>query len=170
MARTAKPKPLTDTELVILNAAAGRPDRCVLPWPKSLKAASDQRDATVRALLKRGLLMAGPTARKSALWRTGATGEPLTLTVTDVGVAALEPAASKPTPIAVSKNAGTKGETILALLHTKGGTTIAALMSATGWQAHSIRGYLSGTVAKRLGHTVRSVKADGQERRYHVEA
>ena len=42
-------------------------------------------------------------------------------------------------------------------------------MQASGWQAHSIRGFLSGTVAKRLGHTVRSMKADGRERRYHVE-
>ena len=70
----------------------------------------------------------------------------------------------------MDKTTGTKGEAILALLRSKRGATIADMMTATGWQAHSIRGFLSGTVAKRFGHTVRSVKADGGERRYHVAA
>ena len=43
-------------------------------------------------------------------------------------------------------------------------------MSATGWQAHSIRGFLSGTVTKTLGIAVCSEKPDGSDRRYHVEA
>jgi hypothetical protein len=59
---------------------------------------------------------------------------------------------------------------MLALLQSEGGATIAELMAATGWQAHSIRGFLSGTVAKRLGHTVRSVQIEGEARRYRVEA
>ena len=170
MARTATLKPLTDTELVILNAATGRKDRSILPWPKSLTATPEARDAAVRALLKRGFLMEVSTSKKSAAWRTETAGRVLMLTITDAGIAALESTAAVSKRTLVGRPTGTKAEAILALLQTKGGTTIAALMAATGWQAHSIRGFLSGTVGKRLGHTVRSGKADGQDRRYHVEA
>ena len=58
---------------------------------------------------------------------------------------------------------------MLSLLSRPDGASLEDLMQASGWQAHSIRGFLSGTVGKRLGHTVRSSKADGGERRYHVE-
>jgi len=58
---------------------------------------------------------------------------------------------------------------MLSLLSRPDGASLGELMQASGWQAHSIRGFLSGTVGKRLGHTDRSVKADGRERRYHVE-
>lgn len=112
-----------------------------------------------------------PTSKKSAAWRTETAGRVLMLTITDAGIAALESTAAVSMRTLVGRPTSTKAEAILALLQTKGGTTtIAALMAATGWQAHSIRGFLSGTVGKRLGHTVRSGKADGQDRRYHVEA
>ena len=42
-------------------------------------------------------------------------------------------------------------------------------MKATGWQAHSVRGFLSGTVGKKMGLTVTSTKGADGERRYAVE-
>jgi hypothetical protein len=56
----------------------------------------------------------------------------------------------------------TKAECILALLRAPGGATLEALMAATGWQAHSIRGFVSGKVCKELGLQVESVRRDGQ--------
>jgi len=50
------------------------------------------------------------------------------------------------------------------------GTTLAELMKATGWQAHSVRGFLSGTVSKKLGFAVASAKAESGERSYSVKA
>jgi hypothetical protein len=51
--------------------------------------------------------------------------------------------------------------TLLALLRRKEGTTVAEVAKATGWQAHSIRGALSGTVRKRLGLELQSSRIDG---------
>jgi len=51
--------------------------------------------------------------------------------------------------------------TVIAMLRAPRGTTIAELSKATGWQAHSLRGAISGTIKKKLVLTVTSVKNDG---------
>ncbi|HEY1759246.1 MAG TPA: DUF3489 domain-containing protein [Bryobacteraceae bacterium] len=65
---------------------------------------------------------------------------------------------------------GSKTAKILDLLKRPGGATAKELMKATGWLPHSVRGFLSGTVGKKLGLTVTSVKGDDGERTYSVEA
>ena len=65
---------------------------------------------------------------------------------------------------------GSKAAKVLDLLKRPEGATLAELMKATGWQAHSVRGFLSGTVSKKLGLAVTSTKAEDGERTYSVKA
>jgi len=61
---------------------------------------------------------------------------------------------------------GSKKQIILDLLNRKDGATMREIAKATGWQNHSIRGFISGTIAKKMGLTVESVKNDAGERVY----
>jgi hypothetical protein len=65
---------------------------------------------------------------------------------------------------------GSKGSTIVNLLKLKDGATIAEVTKATGWQAHSVRGFLSGALKKKAGLTIASEKGDDGERRYRIDS
>jgi hypothetical protein len=64
---------------------------------------------------------------------------------------------------------GTKKATILSLLKRPKGATLQELMKATQWQAHSVRGFLSGSLGKQMGVKVHVIDRDG-ERAYQVKA
>jgi hypothetical protein len=55
---------------------------------------------------------------------------------------------------------GTKHAHIIAMLRVPAGTTIAAIMAATEWQQHSVRGFLAGVVRKKLGLNLVSQQTD----------
>jgi hypothetical protein len=65
---------------------------------------------------------------------------------------------------------GSKTNKVLELLKRPGGVTAKELMKATGWQPHSVRGFLSGTIGKKMGLAVTSTKAEDGERTYSVKA
>jgi hypothetical protein len=65
---------------------------------------------------------------------------------------------------------GSKAAKILDLLKRPEGATAKELMKATGWQPHSVRGFLSGTVGKKMGLAVISTKGEDGERTYTVKS
>ena len=61
-----------------------------------------------------------------------------------------------------------KKNIILDLLRRPKGATMAEIAKATDWQNHSIRGFISGTITKKMGLTVESTKNEAGERRYRI--
>jgi Protein of unknown function (DUF3489) len=125
--------------------------------------ATDEGKPTSAALIKRGFLISVPQ-----------TNAPSRLVITDAGrtaIGAASPAraqATSPTetaadaPAAPPKTGRPKGKTaaLVGLLKAKDGATIETMMKATGWQAHSVRGALSGAIKKNLGLNVVSEKTE----------
>ena len=74
-----------------------------------------------------------------------------------------------PQKSAKSSRADSKQAQVLAMLYRKQGATIATVMKATGWQRHSVRGFLTAAVRKRLGLMLVSEKT-GEERVYRIVA
>ena len=64
----------------------------------------------------------------------------------------------------------TKSEKIVRLLKRRSGATISELQDVTGWQAHSVRGAIAGTIKKKLGHSVISEKNLARGRVYRISA
>ena len=89
------------------------------------------------------------------------------------GKAAKKASPAKKAPKAAKEKGtrdGSKAAQVLDLLKRSEGATLSELMKATGWQAHSVRGFLSGTVGKKLGLTLASAKREDGERTYSIKA
>ena len=82
---------------------------------------------------------------------------------------AARPSLSAPDDTRSPKAPGSKQSHVIAMLQSPTGATIAAMMKTTGWQAHSVRGFLSGTIGKKMGLTVISAKGEDGDRSYSIE-
>ncbi len=185
---------LTDTQLVILSAAARRQDGTVLPLPRSLKVNKAAATTMLKSLLKKGLVAERPAAADEAHWRKTRDGGRTALVIADTGLQAIgvdadrktskqsrstrppprqssrraepKPCVAKPSPPAVRP--GTKQALLIDLLKRKKGATIEEIVEATGWQAHSVRGAISGALKKKLGLAVTSEKVQARGRVYRI--
>ena len=64
---------------------------------------------------------------------------------------------------------GSKKAQVVELLRRAGGATLAEIMEATGWQAHSVRGFISGSLTKKMRLKVESFKKDDGTRAYKIK-
>ena len=74
----------------------------------------------------------------------------------------------RPKAKAATPGQASKSARVIALLEKPKGATLAELMKATGWQAHSVRGFLSGTLRKKMGLRIESAKRGDGERAYSI--
>jgi len=186
---------LTDSQHVILSAAAARDTGAVLPLPKSCKLNQGAAAIVLKSLLKKNLIAEHPASAGDETWRHIKDGPRLKLVITNTGCEAVgvlpeeAPAAAlektgtssrtkaaklssqmmKPVPQA-GPRAGSKQAALIDLLKRKSGATIEEAIVATGWQAHSVRGAISGTLKKKLGLHVTSTLIEGRGRVYQIVA
>ena len=174
---------LTETQTLILTAGAQRPENIALPLPKGLAGAAAKMSVT--KMIERGWLQEvdANLRRNEPLWRETGDGHGTTLVVTGAGLAAIgiEPedansaptgelgAPTEPTPKAHAQREGTKQSALIAMLRAPEGATMEAIIAATGWQAHSARGAMSGALKKRLGLNVISETEDQRGRVYRIK-
>ena len=141
---------LSDIQVQILETACTRKDDAILPLPDGMTLKGAALTKALATLANRGfvqergdgMLVVSRAARKAVR-----------------GPIATKSPQQAPT---------TQQASLLALLRRKGGAALADLMAASGWQAHSVRGFLSGTVKKRMGLTVGSKRDGAGERRYAI--
>lgn len=144
---------LTATQQAILNHAhqhtAGRID-----WfPETLKGGAKAK--TVESMVKAGLISKNKRATVMTKAAYAALGIELPI---------VEP--KKPGQIKTRENS--KQAQVIALLKRPEGATITQICEATGWQAHTVRGAFAGSLKKKLGLTIVSVKDENAERVYRI--
>ena len=184
---------LSDTQAIILSAAAQREDRIALPLPESLRGGAAAK--VVGAMLAKGFLQEvdADLRKGEPIWRETGDGHGTTLVATDAGLAAIgiepedtntapagaddapsdAPATDTPTapeaaPKARTPREGTKQATLIAMLRAPEGATIEEIMAATGWQSHTVRGVMAGALKKKFGLEVTSEKVEGRGRVYKI--
>ena len=189
---------LTDTQSIILSRAATRPGNLAMPLPEGLAGAAAKM--AVNRMITNGWIeeVDANLRRGEPLWRETGDGHGTTLIATEAGLAAigiepvvantvtnlrkaqlklasksedasattLDPEARKPIAI----RAGTKQAEIIALIQRPEGASIAEIVEATGWLAHSARGLISGGLKKKLNLPITAEKVAGRGTVYKLEA
>jgi hypothetical protein len=193
---------LTDTQLIVLSAAAQRNDRCAM-LPPNLKGGAAQK--VVQKLLDLGLIEGVRAGGDLPVWRRDDDNRPLALRITSRGLRAIGIDDEEPNPkdTVPQSDAGTKAQgkasgghlgracrgrpnvdadagcrisrarkaskqaQVIAMLHRCEGATIPAILAVTGWQPHSVRGFFSAVVRRKLGLKLASDKP-GDQRVYRI--
>jgi len=178
---------LTDTQLIVLSAAAARDGGSILPLPKSIRGGAvtkvvdaligkglverivDDRPAVddVLKITREGLIAINADPDESApAADVGQSAEPAPSTRGSRKKAATAPDTPKEPR---KKREGTKQAVLIDMLKRDEGATIGQIVEATGWQRHTVRGAISGALKKKLGLTVTSEKVEGT-RIYRIPA
>ncbi len=184
---------ITELQRTVLEAAAAREGGFVWPLPEELGLRKGSAVLVMKALLAKGLVKESRARADDPVWREDADGKPMTAVITLAGIAAIGANAGATAPADESipaaqegkrtaapdapsdaeprrmPRAGSKLAMLIELLSRDEGATLAEMVAATGWQAHTVRGVMSGALAKRFGLRITSEKAEGRSRNYSVD-
>ena len=138
---------------------------------KTQNAAAPEPKLTAKAKTKKGKPAGAPAKAKSAKKATkakkGADTAPQAPTVAPKKAKSGKRATAAEKP--AKARVGSKTAQILELLKRPSGVTLKAIMAATEWQVHSVRGFISGTLGKKLGLAVDPMKSENGERTYSLK-
>ena len=187
---------LSDSQLVVLNAACQRPDRCVFPVTARLKG--NAAGNVLKSLLNKGLIKEVRAKRDDTVWRHDENRGRITLVATKAAFAALgidpcdegedsqtDAADSAPAEIEIEPKQrpraprtkepktprtrdGSKQAQLIAMLRRAKGATVDEIAEALSWQPHTVRGAIAGALKKKLGLEVTSEKDEKRGRVYRV--
>jgi hypothetical protein len=189
---------LSDTQLVILSAAAQRADHSLVPFPQSLTVNGAALGKIIQTLCKRKLAEERGTVDGAPEWRRDEDSRAFGLFITTNGLLALgiDEAAKSAHSQAVASMPGqrktatarpcrkpqraasaskrrtapahTKQDLVIQMLRRQSGVSIDAIIAKTDWQPHSVRGFFSGVVRKKLKLLLTSDVSKDGVRRYHI--
>ena len=184
---------LTETQTIILSRAATRPGNLAMPLPEGLHGGAAKM--AVDRMITNGWVeeVDADLRKEEPLWRETGDGHGTTLIATEAGLEAIgiEPVAASAvasarkgtqqtdtdpttanevtdTPKPVAIRTGTKQAKIIALLQRPEGASIAEIVEATVWQAHTARGAISGGLKKKLGLQITTQKEQGRGSVYRL--
>ena len=145
---------LTDTQTLILNTAIQASNGQLSWFPDNLKGGA--RDKVLGSLLRQGLIQIDGESHR----------------VTDLAYEALglpvPPASAEPIKAAPRTRENTKQAQIIAMLQRPEGATVAEMVEATGWLAHTVRGCISGALKKKRSLPIAADKVEGRGMVYRL--
>lgn len=155
---------LSHHQRCILETACARPDGKLFPIMQNLKGGAVGN--ICKSLLSRHLVEETPASGSNLVWRYDAALGPVTLRVTNLAYAALGLMEGDATPPHKTHDRYRKfgaprqspAETIIAMMQRPDGASMKEMTSETGWQAHSIRGLISGVLRKKQGVPIETVR------------
>jgi hypothetical protein len=166
---------LSETQTIVLSGACARDDGLIFPVTANIKGGAVGN--VLKSLLKRGLIEEISAADPDTVWRHDEDEGSITLRATPLGYSvlgqsdeALAPEIKhSAAPAATIQRRPSKQAMLIEMLEAPDGATIAQIIDTTGWQAHTVRGAISGALKKKLGLNVVSEKVDGRDRVYRIE-
>ncbi|EDP61899.1 hypothetical protein BAL199_28875 [alpha proteobacterium BAL199] len=185
---------LTEVQTELLTIACARPGRLVLPLPDRLKGGAATK--VVGSLIAKGLVEEVDAGQGDPVWRDTGDGHGVTLVATDLAVSALgiapaaDPAGEDAPPVtgddhadqndgasvdseptvetAPRTRADSKQARLIGMLKRPEGASVAEIVTAFGWQPHTVRGAIAGALKKKLGLNVTSEKEEERGRVYRI--
>ena len=147
------------TDTTMTNAETTAEAKTAAVAEQGAKVAPEKASSKKGATQKKGATKGQKTAKKEAT--------PAAKKAARKEVKPASKKASKPKDATVPREFSKKA-VVLDLLRRPKGATLAEIAKATDWQNHSIRGFISGTLTKKMGLTIESTKNEAGERNYRI--